>query len=540
MPMTKPTSEQVTFLAAGSGATQRTALDKLRDVVSVKDFGAVGDGVANDRLAIQAALDAVGSAGGGSLYFPSGTYFIDNAPGPANGLLVRHSNMTLFGDGESSKLKQASDVRLLVTLDGRLAQRTNINIFQMCFDGPTTRIPYGPSGPYPQEHYHTLIIVNCAMVRVMNCSFLGFNGDGIDVDAAVREEASPPYPTLRRNSNIWIENNLFDGIDNENRQGVSVITGTNVFIRNNVFRNCTSPYMPGSVDIESNAHPYYVLNNIVVDGNSFRDTLGFVGHVGIVLPANSNASGLPFGKFRITNNTFSGTGRGIGIINGNDIDLDVQITGNVYEGTASPMILGYSSSANYIRGFDISNNTMRWAGANNPPIIGIKSSTAEDVVRDVVISNNIFDGTTQLSGGVHVGGTNQRINITGNMFRNSLDYGLRIGASLSGTVATVSEVSITSNVFTAIAGAGVSVLSNLTPNPNAATCVYANNQSPSGTNGCRFPSAKFVDYSSASPSSGIHAVGALSINSVPAIGQPKGWRCTVNGSPGTWVSEGNL
>jgi hypothetical protein len=71
MTMTKPTSEQVTFLAAGSGATQRTALEKFRDVVSVKDFGAVGDGVADDTAAIQAAVVA-----SPSVLFPRGTYRI--------------------------------------------------------------------------------------------------------------------------------------------------------------------------------------------------------------------------------------------------------------------------------------------------------------------------------------------------------------------------------------------------------------------------------------------------------------------------------
>ena len=74
MPMTKPTSEQVTFLAAGSGASQRTVLDKLRDVVSVKDFGAVGDGVTDNLAAFRNAVAAINAVGGGTLYVPAGDY----------------------------------------------------------------------------------------------------------------------------------------------------------------------------------------------------------------------------------------------------------------------------------------------------------------------------------------------------------------------------------------------------------------------------------------------------------------------------------
>jgi hypothetical protein len=53
--------------------------------VSVKDFGAVGDGVADDTAAIQAAVTSAVSAGGGDVFFPGGDYKVTapiNIPTP--------------------------------------------------------------------------------------------------------------------------------------------------------------------------------------------------------------------------------------------------------------------------------------------------------------------------------------------------------------------------------------------------------------------------------------------------------------------------
>jgi hypothetical protein len=64
---------QATFRASGTGAVDRSAMSKLRDVVSVKDFGAVGDGTTDDTAAIQAAIAALPSTGG-TLDFPTSNY----------------------------------------------------------------------------------------------------------------------------------------------------------------------------------------------------------------------------------------------------------------------------------------------------------------------------------------------------------------------------------------------------------------------------------------------------------------------------------
>lgn len=59
------------------GSTSTLANWHANQVINVKtDFGAVGDGVTDDTAAIQAAFNAIKSIGGGTLYFPPGTYKI--------------------------------------------------------------------------------------------------------------------------------------------------------------------------------------------------------------------------------------------------------------------------------------------------------------------------------------------------------------------------------------------------------------------------------------------------------------------------------
>ena len=72
------------FTQSGTGATARTVDSKLKDFVSVKDFGAVGNGTTDDTAAIQAAINACSEQIGGvsqtpiakAVFIPYGRYLI--------------------------------------------------------------------------------------------------------------------------------------------------------------------------------------------------------------------------------------------------------------------------------------------------------------------------------------------------------------------------------------------------------------------------------------------------------------------------------
>ena len=66
-------SQQISYVQGGAGSISRTVQGRLQDFVSVKDFGAVGDGVTNDTAAFNAAWAATAPQ---AVYVPAASYAI--------------------------------------------------------------------------------------------------------------------------------------------------------------------------------------------------------------------------------------------------------------------------------------------------------------------------------------------------------------------------------------------------------------------------------------------------------------------------------
>ena len=370
MPMTKPTSEQVTFLAAGSGASQRTLLDKLRDVVSVKDFGAVGDGVANDTVAIQAAIDAV-SANGGTVWFPAGTYRIARNIGTNDrwGIKVTGSNVRLQGSGAASlrrfdtnisTLANAYPILLIGTPDSNSATAsTDIEVDGLTFVGENTR--HSSSGQSPQDFRFAILVKNSNRTSIRDCTFTLIDSAAIfyqypavyDGVAAAYYNTTCNYNTSIRGcslvaaSHSVVGRSLIHAID---------LTGvTNAVVNDNVFSWCDAgisgdaTFNTFSETDASTWTPVYsgwtlgavkrIGRNWTISGNCIADSTEtgvYVGNMDTVLsnnvirmndPALANSSGIKIrGRgMSVVGNKVTNYPTGISV---NEAAIDVTVSGN--------------------------------------------------------------------------------------------------------------------------------------------------------------------------------------------------------------------
>jgi len=89
-------TDQIIYNQGATAAVDRVLTSRLQDIVSVKDFGAVGDGVTDDTAEIQAALN-YGIANGKAVYMPSGVYMFGGPP--INPTFINGKSLSIFGDG---------------------------------------------------------------------------------------------------------------------------------------------------------------------------------------------------------------------------------------------------------------------------------------------------------------------------------------------------------------------------------------------------------------------------------------------------------
>jgi hypothetical protein len=186
--------------------------DKL--VFNVQDYGAVGDGVTNDRTAIQATLNAI-PAEGGVVWFPAGTYYVPiSGVAPALDVPINR-HVTLTGAGRTASILKTETAP---AANGTLIDQavgntdTKLSVTDLGFEGPTT-VTSVATGTHTCIGVNGDAAVGDTSLEVKRCSFLDFTF-----------QVRGPNTTDRAD---WdIEDCFFDGnVQNSNHHSTPLLTG---------------------------------------------------------------------------------------------------------------------------------------------------------------------------------------------------------------------------------------------------------------------------------------------------------------------------
>lgn len=273
-----PSTSSVT----GTQTTQSTASNEQtssvpKNAISVKHFGAKGDGTTNDTSDIQAAIDSASKNHVAVVYVPAGTYMID-----ATKSLEMHSNVTL---------QLSSDATLKAIPNNKGSYR----IIRFAYVNNASVIGGNIVGERFQHKGTTgedgmgIYVKASRDIKIANLTVKDCWGDGIYLgDTASNID----------NKNITIKNVRSTG---NRRNGITIITGENINVNNCTVANTQGTAPSDGLDIEPN-HKTNVLKNISVNNLTSSHN---VGNGFEVCTKNLNQSGQSIG---ITINGLHDTG----------------------------------------------------------------------------------------------------------------------------------------------------------------------------------------------------------------------------------------
>jgi hypothetical protein len=403
-------ADLVSYQPAGTGAVATTVQAKLRETVSVKDFGAIGDGVTDDTAAIQAAINA---NYGKSLFFPKGTYVLSD--------LSVTQDIKFLGEPDSILFYKTNGTNALISVTGT---STNFASENLTYDG--------------------------------NCSNQSGTVYSIRFSSAGTQSA-PSYITLK--NNIFTNGNYAD-----------VTIGTSATFPSAVIVNIVDNTFINGVEGTA-VNDVRALNissqcNLIITGNYFGfgrtpTTYGRAGIVSFISGYSGAAS-----RGNISNNIFHNIGRSSAATNGTLGAIDCYAGGNDLVIDGNTLINSYgrgiqlkSDSNNVV----ISNNSLNGlldltGGAAVDSLITVNRSVTTTANGKISIIGNVC--RTSINDGISVSCANtdytasaDQILISNNIITGATRRGIGLYRAVNAVVANnivnggCSEYGILLNLF---------------------------------------------------------------------------------------------
>ncbi|MDL9978735.1 glycosyl hydrolase family 28-related protein [Microbacterium sp. ASV49] len=414
---------------AAQPAAKSTDPKGTHAVYNVQDFGAKGNGTADDTTAIQSAINAAQAAGGGTVYLPSGTYKTTAT------LIVTGAKMTVEGEGASSIIAGAfavgdivrvarpsasaplvanglfTDFAIISTIKktaGAALAMDGVQDMRICNVHAVSRVYSDPNNLWDSFSFHdfTIVVVENCKIQSQNKGIICW-GNQVGADIWITGGTLCSFTPIGVHVGGGVGGVYFD-------EFLCYLNGTNVLIddalagsaNREIFFN--DAVLDGSyrhnVEVKQNGVYLLAFQNTWFSNSGFDGKAGHPDgcllrvHPGAILhPSNITVAGCKM---------FNGYGSGIfaesgsWTITGSDISLNGQGTSGGY----GVLLSGGAT------GTVISGNSMRTNGAYpsaKPTGVGLK--IAPDVNDYIVTSNNLTSNGT--AGLVDQGGSSKVVDL---------------------------------------------------------------------------------------------------------------------------------
>lgn len=528
-----PGGDLVGFLQSGVGALLRGMRAKIREgLPSPEDFGAVGDGVADDSAPVQACATAAGKRGfrltpGKSYRVLSTTVCTGSVYGPGELFVDANNTSGLVFSGVTGFEVIACGIRSSQTTDLFAGTSAGISIDNCArFTVAENEAKYFTDGvsistcrafsivnndlhEFGQE---PIVVRGSTDWRIVGNDCYRHNGDGILIKGEGAQGGVIDGNTVRDGVDIYGYATPGGGITCNTENGTSnPVTGLKI-VGNEVRATTYGIGLIGAQDFE-------------ISGNRVADVLG-------TKAIYVDNTGLAYNPLLVAS--------GRGVISGNVIKGVADDEGIVY--TANDTIVGPPCviSGNHVTLGNVVQNAVR---ANGCTVTGnvIKGGLCNLDAKNCTVTGNLFvdtegsaDSAVKLRGNTTFTG-----NIVGTSAAPHNSY-VQLRADFNGTV--IGNVVISNSAqppISILSGAAGRIDGNVITNLVAATRVTANPDSSISLD--RFSFGRLVDQvRSVAPTTGTWKVGDIFWAAAPEAGGYIGAVCTAAGTPGTWKNFGAI